>query len=231
MNRRLDRLIGPLYIFLISFITIIHLYVPTIEASQSSSKVIPHDAIRLRILANSNSETDQQLKLAVRDAINEQITDWVKNLTSLDEARNLMKNRLHELQLVAETVVEQSNTDQKVEIDFNKVDFPTKQYGQFIYPAGEYEAIVIKLGRGEGLNWWCVLFPPLCFLDFSNGGATSEGFTNKHVNNNVTKDEQAETRANKIKSEDEEQPLFIENDEEEIKVTFFVKELWEKLFK
>ena len=64
-------------------------------------------------------------------------------------------------------------------VKFGKVQFPTKLYGQFLYPAGEYQAILITLGSGEGANWWCVLYPPLCFLDFSNGVAVSDGFEEK----------------------------------------------------
>jgi stage II sporulation protein R len=61
-----------------------------------------------------------------------------------------------------------------VKVDFGQAEFPTKLYGQYLYPAGEYEAVIITLGEGDGANWWCVLFPPLCFLDFSNGTAVSQ---------------------------------------------------------
>ena len=64
--------------------------------------------------------------------------------------------------------------NQSVNVDFGQAEFPTKLYGQYLYPAGDYEAMIITLGEGEGANWWCVLFPPLCFLDFSNGTAVSQ---------------------------------------------------------
>lgn len=136
--------------------------------------VIPDEAIRLRILANSDSDEDQALKREVRDRVNEEINQWVADLTSIEDARELIKSRLPVIQGIAEEVVKEKQAGQEVQVDFGTVRFPTKLYGQFLYPAGEYEAILITLGKGEGANWWCVLFPPLCFLDFSNGEAVKE---------------------------------------------------------
>jgi stage II sporulation protein R len=139
--------------------------------------VIPEEAIRLRILANSDLDKDQNVKRLVRDEVNKEITEWVGSLTSQKEAKNVIKAGLPELQQIAEEVVASEGLDQNVQIDFGKVDFPTKLYGQYLYPAGEYEAVLITLGKGEGANWWCVLYPPLCFLDFSTGNAVrSPGF-------------------------------------------------------
>jgi len=149
---------------------------PKTEAAAKESIVIPGEAIRLRILANSDFEKDQAIKRKVRDAVNAQITLWVQDLTSMQEAKKVMNARLPEIQAIAEKVVYEQGSDQSVKVEFGKVQFPTKLYGQFLYPAGEYQAILITLGSGEGANWWCVLYPPLCFLDFSNGVAVSEGF-------------------------------------------------------
>lgn len=136
--------------------------------------VIPDEAIRLRILANSDSNEDQALKRKVRDAVNAEITKWVEDLTSIEAARNLIDSRVPEIEKIASQVLEQEGSNQTVHVDFDNVNFPTKIYGNFIYPAGQYEAILITLGNGEGANWWCVLFPPLCFLDFSNGDAVKQ---------------------------------------------------------
>ncbi|MFC3886405.1 stage II sporulation protein R [Bacillus songklensis] len=166
--------------------------------------VIPDEAIRLRILANSDSDEDQALKREVRDRVNEEINKWVKDLTSIEEARKLIKGRLHIIKEIAEEVVEEHQAGQNVEVKFGKVRFPTKLYGQFLYPAGEYEAILITLGEGEGANWWCVLFPPLCFLDFSNGEAVKE----------------------KEEPKNEKQ----QEGKEQVEVKFFLVELFSKLF-
>lgn len=174
------------YLLLLSFATIFSLYMPKNEATAQEETVIPNEAIRLRILANSDSEADQALKRKVRDAVNAEITEWVQDLTSLEEARTTIKSGLPEIQKIAEQVVAAENETQSVKVDFGKVEFPTKLYGQFLYPAGEYEAILITLGEGEGANWWCVLFPPLCFLDISNGVAVSEGFDEEQDKNSST---------------------------------------------
>lgn len=165
-----------IYLLLLSIGTILSLYIPKNEVTANDAVVIPSDAIRLRILANSDSAEDQALKRLVRDEVNEEITKWVSELTSKEEAREVIKEGLPEIKEIAEKVVAEQNSDQDVNVEFGLVEFPTKLYGEFLYPAGKYEAILITLGNGAGANWWCVLFPPLCFLDFSNGVAVSQGF-------------------------------------------------------
>ncbi|CAH2713946.1 hypothetical protein BACCIP111895_01100 [Neobacillus rhizosphaerae] len=167
------------YLVVLSLGTMLSLYMPKTEAAQKESIVIPGEAIRLRILANSDFEADQAIKRKVRDAVNAQITLWVQDLTSMEKARTLIKAKLPEIQAIAEKVVREQASAQSVKVEFGKVQFPTKLYGQYLYPAGEYQAILITLGSGEGANWWCVLYPPLCFLDFSNGVAVSNGFDEK----------------------------------------------------
>jgi stage II sporulation protein R len=164
------------YLIVLSLGTMLSLYMPKTEAASKESIVIPGEAIRLRILANSDFEEDQAIKRKVRDAVNAQITLWVQDLTSMEKARTVIKSKLPEIQAISEQVVRDQGSDQSVKVEFGKVQFPTKLYGQFLYPAGEYQAILITLGSGEGANWWCVLYPPLCFLDFSNGVAVSDGF-------------------------------------------------------
>ncbi|MFC7786676.1 stage II sporulation protein R [Rossellomorea sp. GCM10028870] len=169
-----------LYILILSLGTILSLYIPKQEMAAQETMVIPEEAIRLRILANSDLEQDQNVKRLVRDEVNKEITNWVETLTSQEEAKSVIKAGLPELQKIAEEVVAEQGLDQSVKIDFGKVEFPTKLYGQYLYPAGEYEAVLITLGAGEGANWWCVLYPPLCFLDFSTGNAVrSPGFETK----------------------------------------------------
>lgn len=141
--------------------------------------VIPDEAIRLRILANSDSSGDQALKRKVRDAVNAEITTWVADLTSIEDARVLIEERVPEIEAIANNVLAQEGAEQTVQVKFDyDVNFPTKIYGNYIYPAGQYEAILITLGNGGGANWWCVLFPPLCFLDFSNGDAVDRNEEN-----------------------------------------------------
>lgn len=230
---------SALYIILLCAGTIISLYSPQIEATAQEAIVIPNEAIRLRILANSDSDKDQSIKRLVRDAVNKEITVWVKDLTSREEARKQIRSRLPEIQAIAEQVVASQGSAQFVKTEFNKVQFPTKLYGQFLYPAGQYEAILITLGDGDGANWWCVLYPPLCFLDFSNGEAVSDGFEGKStIEDNGMKDgkeskvdaEFAESKKSKIEKKSDKKPVYEEGNEEEVEVRFFLVDLWNKLF-
>jgi stage II sporulation protein R len=247
--------LAELYIMLLCAATILNLYMPTTEATSQDPMVIPNEAIRLRILADSDSEKDQEIKRKVRDAVNAEITSWVENLVSLEEARNVIKEGIPELQKIAEDVVAEHGSNQTVKTEFNKVKFPTKLYGQYLYPAGEYEAVLITLGEGTGSNWWCVLFPPLCFLDFSNGEATSPGFdengkvveasTTEQVDSEeqvegdeaaTSEDKESDKQANE-KAEKEENavaeetaPLYEDQEEEQVEVKFFVVEIWNKIF-
>lgn len=196
-----------LYILILSLGTILSLYIPKQEMAAQETMVIPDEAIRLRILANSDLDGDQNVKRLVRDEVNKEITNWVSNLTSQDEAKAVIKEGLPELQKIAEDVVAAEGMDQSVKVEFGKVDFPTKLYGQYLYPAGEYEAVLITLGKGEGANWWCVLYPPLCFLDFSTGNAVrSTGFETKveASGNEVTEvDPEDATQVSEDDSEDD----------------------------
>ncbi|MBH0230579.1 stage II sporulation protein R [Halobacillus yeomjeoni] len=169
---------------------------------EQNYQVIPDEAIRLRILADSNGEMDQQLKRQVRDDVNAEITEWVEDMTSIEEAREQIKTRLPEIEAIVGRTLESAHVNQTYTVEYgSNVKFPTKLYGTYIYPSGTYEAILITLGKGEGDNWWCVLFPPLCFLDFSNGTSVAQGEENE-----------------------------VEDPQEEKEVKFFVLELLDKLF-
>ncbi|MGP4072329.1 stage II sporulation protein R [Piscibacillus sp. B03] len=189
-------LMGIALVLVIQFV-----YMESVAESQpteeSGYQVIPDEAIRLRILANSNSDTDQELKREVRDKVNAEITEWVEELTSIEDAREIIQTNLDQIEsIVADTVGNQSFS-----VDFGEVEFPDKVYDRYVYPGGTYEAILITIGKGDGDNWWCVLFPPLCFVDFDNGTTVLE--------HDKEEEEQSE-----------------EDDEEEVEVSFF---LWDWL--
>ncbi|RYL95118.1 stage II sporulation protein R [Sporolactobacillus sp. THM7-4] len=139
--------------------------------ASGSQGPIPDDAIRLRILANSDSPADQAVKHKVRDAVNADITGWVRDLKTPRQAEQVIRAHMPELRQTVKEALNKVHADRAFSMKLGKADFPTKIYGQYVYPAGKYNALVITLGNGKGANWWCVLFPPLCFLDFSNGEA------------------------------------------------------------
>lgn len=132
---------------------------------------IPEDAIRLRILADSDSPRDQWVKREIRDKVNAEITQWVTDLNSIEQARETIKAKLDKIEQIVETELTRVGITDSFSVDFDEVQFPTKLYGNIVYSAGNYEAVLITIGEGKGDNWWCVLFPPLCFIDFANGDA------------------------------------------------------------
>ncbi|WP_199623640.1 stage II sporulation protein R [Paenibacillus alkalitolerans] len=140
----------------------------------SGSNVIPQESIRLRILADSDAPADQILKRRIRDAVIESMNAWVTGPQTLDEARQTVRSRLPELELLVGRMVKEAGFDYSYNVDLGVVQFPTKVYGDRVYPAGAYEALRITLGSGLGQNWWCVLFPPLCFVDVAAGEAPKE---------------------------------------------------------
>ncbi|WLR41663.1 stage II sporulation protein R [Bacillus carboniphilus] len=193
------------------------------SANGNETVTIPDDAIRLRILANSDSKEDQQLKRKIRDQVNEEINVWVEKLTSVEEAHKLIEEKLVDIEkIVEETMIEESNI-QSYSVSFKRVEFPTKLYGNYLYPAGTYQALLISLGEAEGANWWCVLFPPLCFLDFSNGEAVEEEEEAKKKEEKEDNDQLATLL------EEIEKPK-KEEEEDKVEVKFFLVEWFEGLF-
>jgi len=137
---------------------------------------IPQDAIRLRILANSDLPADQWLKNEVRDAVVDYINEWSNELeqTSIDSAKQQISERLHEVEQIVAEVLAANGSKEAFNVTLGVTEFPAKLYGREIYPAGEYDALRITIGEGMGRNWWCVLFPPLCFVDLATGEAVPE---------------------------------------------------------
>ena len=140
----------------------------------TAQDAIPEDAIRLRILANSDSISDQTLKRKIRDAVAADIHEWIKNYETKEEASQVIQDKIPELRQIIETIMEERNQVQPFTIELTQTEFPTKLYGSTLYQAGTYEALKIVLGEGKGANWWCVLFPPLCFLGFSSSSVSEE---------------------------------------------------------
>lgn len=143
-------------------------------ASQAGvSPAGPEELIRFHVVANSDSDQDQELKRAVRDAILEEVGPRLAESHSLEKSRELLKTILPEMENTAQAVVQSRGLAYPVKAVYGKAAFPTKSYGSLILPAGEYEAVRILIGEAVGANWWCVLFPPLCFVDIDQATAVA----------------------------------------------------------
>lgn len=123
---------------------------------------LPDRLFRLHILANSNSDEDQQLKYDLRDYILEDMEQVFQGCTTAEEAKEAAKAALPQLAEKAQQFVYEQGCDYPVTLSVENVFFTTRSYGSFVVPAGNYDALRIVIGEGEGHNWWCVMFPPLC---------------------------------------------------------------------
>lgn len=144
--------------------------------------------IRFHVVANSDSDKDQQLKLKIRDEILKFIEPKLKKSNSLEESRNILKSNNNEMKKIAEEIIKNNNFNYSVKTSLCKDNFPVKEYGNIVLPAGEYEAYKIIIGNGKGKNWWCVMFPPLCFIDITKGEVSTKE-TSDEMRRVLTEDE------------------------------------------
>lgn len=138
------------------------------------SEDIAQSVFRLHVIANSDSKEDQDLKYKVRDKVLEYMNEISKNCSSKEEIILLAEEHKEEFKKIAENVIKQNGYDYEVNIKIGNFDFPTKTYGDISLPAGEYDALRIEIGEAKGQNWWCVMFPPLCFVDVTSGVVPDE---------------------------------------------------------
>lgn len=126
---------------------------------------IPDEAIRLRVVANSNSDYDQQVKFKVSNKIQLTMYNLLKDTKGIDNARSKIVNNLDIIDQDVKKVLKEENYPYSYKINFGYNYFPEKEYKGVTYKEGDYESVLVTLGKGEGKNWWCVLFPPLCVLE------------------------------------------------------------------
>jgi stage II sporulation protein R len=130
--------------------------------------------IRFHVIANSDTDADQSLKLKVRDEVINYLYPYLKESKSLDESRSIIKERENDVRNIALKVIKNNGYSYKVKTELSNENFPEKSYGNIILPQGNYEAFRVIIGNGQGQNWWCVMFPPLCFIDVTKGNVEEE---------------------------------------------------------
>lgn len=154
----------------------------------------PDNLIRLHVVANSDSAADQELKRKVRDEVVRHVAPEFSGTSNIDSARIIARSNLGRIKEIASREIKTEGKDYPVNVELDSFAFPTKHYGPFVLPAGDYEAVRVVIGAGGGANWWCVLFPPLCFVDMSKGVAVAQPENDKPVSTtsmrNVTASEE-----------------------------------------
>ena len=180
-----------LSILILSLISIISIMTISISGEVKKISTASEDykdkLIRFHVIANSDSEEDQNLKLKVRDAIINYLQPKLLESESIEESELIIKKEYDELEKISKNIILENGYDYDVKVGIDYSKFPTKQYSNVVLPAGEYKALRIIIGEGKGKNWWCVMFPPLCFVDEQNNVIDKE--TDEKLKSVLTKDE------------------------------------------
>lgn len=150
------------YIFLLLIFMVVYCMIQSTEAAEIK---IPDTAIRFRVIPNSNTTRDQEIKQKVRRELESQAYELLDGVTSIDLARRIISNNLDSIDDGIERILTEEGYDLGYKISFGQNYFPEKEFKGIIYEEGNYESLVVTLGKGAGDNWWCVLFPPLCLLE------------------------------------------------------------------
>ena len=153
------------------------------------SNNISDSVFRLHVIANSDSDEDQKLKYIVRDNLIQYMNTLTKDINSKDAAIQIAKEHEQDFYKIAVQTIKDNGYDYDVKIEIGNSYFPTKYYGDISLPAGYYDALKVEIGQSAGQNWWCVMFPPLCFVDMSTGIVPDE--SKKTMKDNLPEEEYA----------------------------------------
>ena len=191
------------YSFLLLILLFLYIFVCAFSYVNAVSSDIANSVFRLHVIANSDEKEDQELKLKVRDNVLSYMNKICENTTSKEDAILIANKHINEFKEIALNTIHENGYDYSVTIRIGNFSFPTKTYGDISLPSGYYDALRIEIGEAKGQNWWCVMFPPLCFVDVSSG---------------IVPDESKETMKSDLS--DEEFSLISDNEDSNIKFKF-----------
>ena len=194
----------------------------SLELTELNYKDIKDKLIRFHVIANSDTDEDQNLKLKGRDKVVEALSEKLSNVSSLEEAENVLEENIDYVNEIAKEVIEENNYTYEVNTMLSYENFPDKVYGDCVFPQGNYEAFRVIIGEGKGQNWWCVMFPSLCFVDESKNSVDSSSL--KDEIENIEPKEDNTTNENKEKNNES------SNVNSGIKFKFKIVEVIENIF-
>lgn len=174
-------------VFVIMLLLILYILFSAFSYASTVFRDISGSVFRLHVIANSNSEEDQNLKYIVRDALISYMNDISKDASSKEEAISIARSHMDDFYKIAIDTIKDNGFDYDVKISIGSFSFPTKNYGDISLPAGYYDALKVEIGNASGENWWCVMFPPLCFVDVSSGIVPDE--SKDSMKENLTEEE------------------------------------------
>jgi stage II sporulation protein R len=204
--------------------------------NRSSATPINDRLIRFHVIANSDSRSDQDLKLKVRDRVLKEIGPQLQKCGSKEESQAFLSANLGNIKRYAESEIAKNGRKYGVSVYLGKSLFPAKSYSNIVLPAGEYDALKIIIGKGEGKNWWCVMFPPLCFIDITQGVTPKD--TENEFKSVMSEDEYDSILTGSQESPDAvRKPVEVESSgtpaggkSEKVEIKFKSVELFESLF-
>ena len=174
-------------VIILTFLLFIYTSICAISYAQNISTDIASSVFRLHVIANSDSKEDQDLKYKVRDNLLKYMNKICKNCTSKEDAISLVEKNKDIFKQIALDTISNEGFSYDVNINIGNFEFPTKNYGDISLPAGLYDALRVEIGEAKGQNWWCVMFPPLCFVDISSGVVPEE--SKEVLQDNLTEEE------------------------------------------
>ena len=174
---------------LIILLLIIFIIVSAISYVSAVSSNISNSVFRLHVIANSDSEEDQNLKYKVRNSLLDYMNSLTQDITSKEAALEIAQKNEDEFYKIAKKVIEDNGYNYDINIEIGNSFFPTKYYGDICLPSGYYDSLKVEIGSASGQNWWCVMFPPLCFVDMSTGIVPNE--SKQTINKNLNDEEYA----------------------------------------
>ena len=176
-------------ISILSILLFIYTSICALSYASNISTDISNSVFRLHVIANSDSIEDQNLKYKVRDNLIKYMDDICSNCKTKQDAMNLVTVYKNNFKQIALDTIQTEGYNYDVNIMIGNFEFPTKQYGDISLPSGYYDALKVEIGEAKGHNWWCVMFPPLCFVDITSGIVPEE--SKKYLQDNMKEEEYA----------------------------------------
>lgn len=157
------------YALVLIFLMFCYTFISAYAYVKAVSSNLESSVFRLHVIANSDSLEDQNLKYIVRDNLISYMNGITKDVKNKEEAIKIAKEHINEFKQVAENTIRENGYNYDVDVKIGNFNFPTKDYGDISFPSGNYDALKVQIGKAKGQNWWCVMFPPLCFVNVSSG--------------------------------------------------------------
>ena len=176
-------------VIILSFLLFLYTTICAFSYAQNVSTDIANSVFRLHVIANSDSKEDQDLKYKVRDSLINYMNSICANCENKEDAIKLVTEHKDDFKQIALDTIKDNGYSYDVNISIGNFSFPTKDYGDISLPAGFYDALRVEIGEAKGQNWWCVMFPPLCFVDVSSGIVPEE--SKEELEDNLSEEEYA----------------------------------------